>query len=217
MTLLDKKLTINEIFYSIQGESYLTGLPCIFVRLTGCHQRCCYCDTEYAFYEGQKKSLTSIIDEIQKFPCSSVLLTGGEPLLQENCGVLAQALLDRHYRVAVETGGARDIRVLPNSVIKIMDLKTPASGEEKKNLYSNLEYLKAQDEVKFVLMNDSDLQWALKMVDKYSIDQLCHVSFSPTERDFLPVVAEAILKSERLIRLQVQFHKIIWPEQKRGY
>src|SRR3989338_10069971 len=128
-TDLTKTLTINEVFFSIQGESYLAGLPCIFIRLTGCHQRCVYFDTEYAFYEGKKMSLETIFEQISEYPCKNVLVTGGEPLLQSNTGLLMRKLLESGYQVSVETSGNRDISGLPREVIKIMDLKTTGSGE----------------------------------------------------------------------------------------
>lgn len=216
-TLLEKSLTINEIFCSIQGESYLVGLPCVFVRLTGCHQRCTYCDTEYAFYEGQKMTLQQILAEIEKYGIKNVLLTGGEPLLQDNCKVLAKILLEQNYRVSIETGGNRDITVLPADVIKIMDLKTPASSEAWRNNYDNVAALTSKDEVKFVIVDQADLDWSFKTVERYKLDQICHVSFSSTNKELLPVLADAIVASQKPIRLQVQFHKIIWPEKDRGY
>ncbi len=215
--LLKKYLTINEIFCSIQGESYLAGLPCVFVRLTGCHQRCTYCDTEYAFYEGQKMTIANILAEIEKYGVKNVLLTGGEPLLQDNCKVLAQILIEQNYQVSVETGGNRDITVLPANVIKIMDLKTPASSEAGRNNYDNVPALTAKDEVKFVIMDQTDLDWSLATVERFKLDQICHVSFSPTNKELLPILADAIVASKKPIRLQVQFHKIIWPEKDRGY
>ncbi len=215
--VLEKKLTINEIFHSIQGESYLAGLPFWFVRLTGCHQRCVYCDTEYAFYEGKKQTLDDILRHLQTRACQNVLLTGGEPLLQDNCGLLAEQLLERGYQVCVETGGARDVRAVPRAVVKIMDLKTPDSGECHRNRYDNLEVLEAKDEVKFVVMGQKDLDWSLDAVKQYCLIGRCHVSFSPIDRAFLPVMAEAILASGLPIRLQYQMHKLIWPEKDRGY
>ena len=215
--LLNKKLTINEIFCSIQGESYLAGLPCVFVRLTGCHQRCSYCDTEYAFYEGRKMTLEEIVLEVEKYGIKNVLLTGGEPLLQDNCKVLAQILIDKNYRVCVETGGNRDITVLPADVIKIMDLKTPASKEEHRNHYDNVEALTPKDEVKFVIVDEGDLTWSLATVERFKLDQICHVSFSPTNKELLPILADAIVASKKPIRLQVQFHKMIWPDKDKGY
>lgn len=214
---LNKKLTVNEIFYSIQGESYLAGLPCVFIRLTGCHQRCVYCDTEYAFYEGKKLTIANILEAIAGYSCKNALLTGGEPLLQDNAPLLAEVLLERGYRVAVETGGNRDISRLPAAVVKVLDLKTPSSGECERNNYENLRHLTAQDEIKFVVMNESDADWAIAEVKKRRLTELCRVSLSPTERGLLPMLAEKILKSGLEIRLQTQLHKIIWPEKRKGF
>jgi 7-carboxy-7-deazaguanine synthase len=214
---LQKKLTINEIFYSIQGESFLAGLPCIFIRLTGCHQRCVYCDTEYAFYGGKKLTMVDILDAITAYPCRNVLLTGGEPLLQDNVPLLAEILLERGYRVAVETGGNRDISRLSRKVVKILDLKTPSSGECERNNYENLRHITANDEIKFVVMNESDTDWAIQETQQRSLTKLCRVSFSPTDRVLLPMLAEKILKSGLEIRLQTQLHKLIWPEKRKGF
>ena len=210
------KLTLNEIFYSIQGESYLAGLPCVFIRLTGCHQRCVYCDTSYAFYEGHKVTVSGIFAEIQKYDCQNVLITGGEPLLQANTPFLAQFLLDRGYRVAIETGGNRPIEVLPREVIKVMDLKTPGSGESHRNRYENLTHLETKDEVKFVVVDEHDVDWSLGQIQEHQLVQRCHVSLSPTRNEFLPRVAQKILDSGLRIRLQHQFHKTIWPGMVRG-
>lgn len=217
MTDLNKKLTINEIFYSIQGESYLAGLPCVFVRLTGCHQRCTYCDTEYAFYEGSKMTLGEIVEKITSYGCQNVLLTGGEPLLQENCPGLAEVLLEQGYQVAIETSGNRHVDRLPKAVIKVMDLKTPGSGEEHRNTYENLRFLDSKDEVKFVNTSLEDAEWSLRIAKEYDICKICHVSFSVTDLGLLPELADKILKSGLPIRLQTQFHKQIWPEKEKGY
>lgn len=211
-----KKLTVNEIFYSIQGESYLTGLPCVFVRLTGCHQRCTYCDTEYAFYEGEKMSLAAILEKVAAYPVKNVLITGGEPLLQTNTGLLARLLLTAGYRVAIETSGDLDIRRVPREVIKIMDLKTPGSGEMHRNNYDNISYLEKKDEVKFVVTGAEDVVWSLRVIHERHLTEVCHVSISPTERAFLPDLAGQVLEEGLPIRLQTQFHKDIWPGSTRG-
>lgn len=214
---LEKKLTINEIFFSIQGESYLTGLPCIFIRLTGCHQRCVYCDTEYAFYEGKKMTLGTILEKITEFPCKNVLITGGEPLLQSNTGLLMHKLLELGYKVAVETSGNRDISGLPKEVTKIMDLKTPASGEVQMNNYNNIGYLDSKDEIKFVVMNEEDIDWSIAMTREKKLDSICHVSLSPTSQNLNELIADRILKSGMTIRQQIQLHKLIWLQKERGY
>lgn len=212
-----KTLTINEMFFSIQGESYLAGLPCIFIRLTGCHQRCVYCDTEYAFYEGKKMSLALILEEMSKYPCKNILITGGEPLLQSNTPLLMQKLLESGYQVAVETSGNRNISGLPRAVIKIMDLKTPASGEVALNNYNNIQYLDAKDEVKFVVMNEPDIDWSIAMIREKKLEALCHLSVSPAAENLNQLIAEKILESGMAIRQQIQLHKLIWPHKERGY
>lgn len=214
---LHKLLTVNEIFFSIQGESYLAGLPCVFVRLTGCHQRCTYCDTEYAFYEGKKMTIGDILNSIGAYACHNVLLTGGEPLLQGNCGLLAEELLQRGYRVSVETSGNRDVRLVPLAVIKIMDLKTPGSGEMELNTDENLNYLDAKDEVKFCVTDAADIAWSIEQIQARNLCNLCHVSISPTAVGLLPKIADAVLASGLPIRVQTQLHKIIWPAKDRGF
>lgn len=216
MNPTDRQLTINEIFYSIQGESYLAGLPFVFVRLTGCHQRCTYCDSEYAFYEGRKMTLQQILDKVATFPCKRVLITGGEPLLQSQAPILMQELLKLNYTVSVETGGNRDISVVPDGVIKIMDLKTPASGECERNNYDNLNHLNPTDEIKFVIANESDIPWAMEQIKSRKLDELCHVSLSTTDLKLNATIAKSILDSGITIRQQIQLHKLIWPESKRG-
>lgn len=213
---LDKKLTITEIFHSIQGESYLAGLPCVFIRLTGCHQRCTYCDTDFAFYGGEKKTLSEIMKTVEDFGCKNVLITGGEPLLQGNVGALAELLLSQGYSVAIETSGALPVTRVPRAVIKIMDLKTPGSGEEHRNDYTNIESLEAKDEIKFVVTGGADLDWALEQIRSRSLCKRCHVSISPTNKHLLGNCADAILNSGQQIRLQTQFHKLIWPGVDRG-
>ncbi|MCP5463434.1 MAG: radical SAM protein [Deltaproteobacteria bacterium] len=213
---MQKKLTINEIFYSIQGESYLAGLPCVFIRLTGCHQRCTYCDSEFAFYEGQKKSIAQILESIKEYPCRNVLVTGGEPLLQDNATLLMSALLQEGYHVAVETGGNRSLEKVPKEVVKVMDLKTPSSGECERNNYNNLNFILPQDEIKFVVQNSDDIDWAIETVQKYQLEQKAHVSISPTKHELLPTMAEKILESGLKIRQQVQLHKLIWPGVEHG-
>jgi 7-carboxy-7-deazaguanine synthase len=214
---LSKLLTINEIFHSIQGESYLAGLPFVFVRLTGCHQRCVYCDTEYAFYEGKKMTIGDILEKVESYACKNVLLTGGEPLLQGNCGLLAEELLKRGYRVSVETSGNRDVRQVPREAVKIMDLKTPGSKEMELNTYENLNHLEAKDEVKFCVTDEADLAWSIDQIRERKLYNLCHVSISPTAEGLLPKIADAVLASGFPIRVQTQLHKIIWPAKDRGF
>lgn len=195
----------------------MTGLPFVFVRLTGCHQRCVYCDTAYAFKGGEKKTVQNILDEVSHFPCRHVLITGGEPLLQANTPLLAQSLLDKGYVVSIETSGNRDVSVLPPAVIVVMDLKTPGSHEEGRNNYANIDLLKPKDEVKFVVTDEGDVRWSLAKVSEFSLTLRCHVSMSPTAMSLHPVIAKHILESGLNIRQQTQLHKIIWPERDRGY
>jgi 7-carboxy-7-deazaguanine synthase len=161
--------------------------------------------------------MVDILDAITAYPCRNVLLTGGEPLLQDNVPLLAEILLERGYRVAVETGGNRDISRLSRKVVKILDLKTPSSGECERNNYENLRHITANDEIKFVVMNESDTDWAIQETQQRSLTKLCRVSFSPTDRVLLPMLAEKILKSGLEIRLQTQLHKLIWPEKRKGF
>lgn len=214
---MEKKLTIQEIFYSIQGESYLAGLPCVFVRLTGCHQRCVYCDTEYAFYGGEKMTVEEIDHRVKKFSCKNLLITGGEPLLQSNTPHLAAHFLKQGFRVAIETSGSLPIETLPKGVIRIMDLKTPGSGECDKNRYENLRHLDRSDEVKFVITNSDDMDWALATIREYRLCDLCHVSMSPIQAQLLPLMADRVLAAAMPVRVQHQLHKFIWPNKERGF
>ena len=172
-------LKINEIFKSIQGESSYAGLPCIFVRLTGCNLRCTYCDTEYAFYEGKEMSVADVVKAVESCGISLVEITGGEPLLQKEVYPLMQALLDKKYTVMLETGGSLSLDEVPETVIKIMDLKCPSSGEEPRNHYANLGQLTFQDEVKFVIQTREDYDWCKKILIEYSIPEKTQVLFSP--------------------------------------
>jgi len=160
MSEREKKLTINEIYFSVQGESTWAGLPCVFVRLTFCDLRCTYCDTEYAFYEGKKRSLGEIVDDVLTFDCPLVEITGGEPLLQRNALPLMAMLADADRTVLLETSGAHDISAVDPRVHRIMDLKTPGSGEVERNLFSNIDYLTSRDEVKFVIGSREDYEWS---------------------------------------------------------
>ena len=176
----EQTLTINEIYHSIQGESTWTGQPCVFVRLTFCNLRCNYCDTEYAFYEGKKQTLNEIVDTVAGFHCPLVEITGGEPLLQKNVLPLMSMLCDADYTVLLETSGAHDISKVDLRVHRIMDLKTPGSGEVDKNLWSNIDSLSARDEVKFVMGSREDYEWSRDKVQRYDLPSRCHaVLFSP--------------------------------------
>ncbi|MCC6794364.1 MAG: radical SAM protein [Candidatus Hydrogenedentes bacterium] len=216
--ITDASLTITEIYKSVQGESTWVGLPCIFVRLTGCNLRCVWCDTEYAFYGGKKMSVEAVVTECEALDCKLVEITGGEPLLQKHCGTLAQALLDRGFTVLCETSGALPIDRLPAEVIKIMDLKCPGSGEEEKNDWSNIERLSPRDEVKFVIADRADYEWSRDVVRKYDLTARCNeVLFSPVFGPIEPkAMVEWILEDKLPVRFQLQLHKFVWPPDQKG-
>lgn len=210
-------LKINEIFKSIQGESSHSGLPCIFVRLTGCNLRCTYCDTEYAFYEGKEMPVADVIKAVEGFGISLVEITGGEPLLQKEVYSLMQALLQKKYTVMLETGGSLSLDEVPKAVIKIMDLKCPSSGEEPRNQYANLDQLTFQDEVKFVIQTREDYDWCKKVLVEYSIPEKTQVLFSPVyDKLDLKDLAKWILEDNLPVRLQTQLHKVIWSKDAIG-
>jgi 7-carboxy-7-deazaguanine synthase len=210
-------LKINEIFKSIQGESSHAGLPCIFVRLTGCNLRCTYCDTEYAFYEGKEMSVADIVKSVDSCGISLVEITGGEPLLQKEVYPLMQALLEKKYTVMLETGGSLSLEEVPQAVIKIMDLKCPGSGEESRNNYHNLSHLTLQDEVKFVILNRQDYDWCKQILNKYEIHKKAPVLFSPVyDKLDLKDLAKWVLEDNLPVRLQTQLHKVIWSKDAIG-
>ena len=218
MTEREKTLTINEIYYSIQGESTWAGEPCVFVRLTFCDSRCTYCDTEYAFYEGKKRPLKEIVDAVAAFQCPLVEITGGEPLLQKNVLPLMTMLADAGRTVLLETSGAHDISRVDPRVHRIMDLKTPGSGESARNLFSNIEHLTQRDEVKFVIGSREDYEWSREQVGRYALAQQCRaVLFSPIFGRIDPrEIVEWILADKLPVRFQLQMHKFIWTPTKRG-
>ena len=210
-------LRINEIFYSIQGESSMAGLPCIFVRLTYCNLRCSYCDTEYAFYEGTDYSFEKILSEIKKYNSNLVEITGGEPLVQKEVLPLMKMLGDLGYNVMIETGGSLPIKEIDPRVKVIMDLKCPSSKMSHKNLYENINYLKQNDEVKFVIGNREDYEWSKDIIEKYFLTEKRTILFSNVFSELEPVqLAEWILKDNLNVRFQIQMHKYIWDPAKRG-
>lgn len=211
-------LKVNEIFYSIQGESTNAGLPCVFIRLTYCNIRCVYCDTEYAFYEGTDRSVEEIINEVKSFGCRLVEITGGEPLVQENVHILMKQLCDMGYDVMIETGGSLPIELIDNRVKVIMDLKTPYSKMEKKNRYENINYLKPDDEVKFVIGSREDYDWARTILSKYDlVNKVKQVLFSPVFDKVENIdLAKWILDDKLNVRFQLQMHKYIWHPETRG-
>lgn len=209
--LADESLRISEIFFSLQGETSRVGLPTVFVRLTGCPLRCTYCDTTYAFTGGQTMSLQSILQQVAQYSPRFITVTGGEPLSQKNSLLLMRALCDAGYEVSLETGGMLDVSGVDERVSKVVDLKTPASGEMARNLLSNLEHLYPQDEIKFVLCGEADYQWAKQMMTEHRLAERCDVLFSPAQGQLAPKeLAEWILRDRLPVRLQVQLHKILW-------
>lgn len=206
-------LRIYEIFHSVQGESSRIGLPTVFVRLTGCPLRCGYCDTEYAFSGGGNQTVEEILTQVAAFNTPYVCVTGGEPLAQKGCLVLLKALCDAGYSVSLETSGAMDISQVDSRVSVIMDIKTPESGEESKNLWANIDHLKPKDEVKFVLCSRHDYDWAKGIVQQYALTQKAHVLFSPVYQAVKPAaLADWILADQLPVRMQLQLHKILWGE-----
>lgn len=207
-------LRITEIFYSLQGETSRVGLPTVFVRLTGCPLRCTYCDTAYAFTGGQNMSLAAILAEIMRYSTPYVTVTGGEPLAQKNCLPLLSALCDAGYQVSLETSGAMDVTEVDQRVMKILDIKTPASNEMEKNLWSNLAALKTHDEIKFVLCDEEDYTWAKRVLRDRELTKICPVLFSPTHEQLSPTtLADWILRDNLPVRMQIQLHKLLWGMQ----
>lgn len=208
-------LKINEIFFSLQGETSTAGLPTIFIRLTGCPLRCRYCDTEYAFYDGEKQSIGTIIETIRDYNTRYVTVTGGEPLAQKNCLPLLSVLCDAGYRVSLETSGAMDISDVDPRVVRILDLKTPGSNEVNRNRYQNINALTRNDEVKFVICDRNDYEWARETLDRYSLDDICSVLFSPGHTQLSATdLADWILADQLPVRFQMQLHKSLWGDVK---
>ncbi|PKO51806.1 MAG: 7-carboxy-7-deazaguanine synthase QueE [Betaproteobacteria bacterium HGW-Betaproteobacteria-2] len=207
-------LKVHEIFHSVQGESSRIGLPTVFVRLTGCPMRCVYCDTEYAFSGGSNMSLEQIMEKVAGYGARYVTVTGGEPLAQKKCLELLSRLCDAGYEVSLETGGAIDTSGVDPRVAVILDVKTPGSGEMENNRWDNLQRLKSNDEVKFVLCDRADYDWAKKILAEYGIAEKCSVLFSPVHgRLDAAALAEWILADRLPVRMQVQLHKILWGEK----
>jgi 7-carboxy-7-deazaguanine synthase len=210
-------LKINEIYYSVQGESTKAGLPCVFVRMTYCNLRCSYCDSEYAFYEGNDFSIDEIISKVKEYNCTLVEITGGEPLFQDESLPLMQKLADSGYEVLLETGGSLSVKEVDPRVKIIMDLKTPSSGMMKKNMYENIKFLKKDDEFKFVIGNRDDYLWAKEILAKYGLDKKCEILFSVIFEKLQPVeLVNWILEDKLNVRFQLQMHKFIWKPDERG-
>jgi 7-carboxy-7-deazaguanine synthase len=205
------ELRITEIFYSIQGESSKTGLPTVFVRLTGCPLRCRYCDTEYAFYGGEKMTLPAILDRVGEYRTPHVTITGGEPLAQKHCLTLLESLCDRGYQVSLETGGALDIAPVDKRVLIVLDIKTPGSGEVDRNRWQNLDLLKPTDQIKFVICDRADYEWSWQILRERALDRRCEVLFSPSHGQLDAArLADWILEDQLPVRLQIQLHKYLW-------
>ncbi len=210
------ELRINEIFFSLQGESTRVGLPTVFVRLTGCPLRCGYCDTAYAFHEGKTRAIDDVLAEVATHPTRYVCVTGGEPLAQRNCLVLLNRLCDAGYSVSLETSGAIDVAEVDARVSRIVDIKTPGSGESSKNLWENLPQLNSGDEIKFVITSEADYAWAAGILRDKKLSTICTVLFSPSFGEVQPdQLAGWILRDALPVRMQLQLHKILWGE-KRG-
>lgn len=211
-------LTVNEIFYSIQGEATRAGSPCVFVRLTACDLRCSWCDTEYAFYEGRKQSLDEVVAEVERHGCRLVEITGGEPLLQDDVYPLMEALIARGNTVMLETGGHRPVARVPREVIKIVDVKCPGSGESDKNHWDNLAVLSDRDEVKFVVKDRADYEFARDVICRHDLPgRVAAVLLSPVHGVLHPQELAAWILADHLpVRLQLQVHKLIWPAHTRG-
>jgi len=214
-------LLVNEIFKSVQGESWFAGLPCVFVRLTGCNLRCNYCDTQYAYEDGQEFSVEELVERAIGYPAFGgtqlVAITGGEPLLQDDTPELAEALLQRAKTVLVDTNGSFDIDILPKGIVRIVDVKCPDSGQSEKMLWENMDRLVKTDEVKFVLQSRRDYEWAKSVLEDYELLQRCMVLFSPAFGILQPrTLAEWMLEDNLTVRLNLQLHKYIWSPDRRG-
>ena len=211
MKQFNNQLRITEIFHSLQGESVTVGLPTVFVRLTGCPLRCQYCDTAYAFSGGEIREIDEVCDTVASYQCHYVCVTGGEPLAQPGCLDLLKKLCDAGYSVSLETSGARDISNVDQRVMVVMDLKTPDSLESAKNLLTNLDYLKAEDQIKFVLCSRNDYEWACTIINEYRLSERVQLLFSPSWNQLNPTdLANWIVQDKLPVRFQLQLHKILW-------
>lgn len=205
------RLRITEIFYSLQGETRTVGLPTVFVRLTGCPLRCQYCDTAYAFTGGTYHTISEIVEQVAQYGARYVTVTGGEPLAQKECHALLTALCDEGYEVSLETSGHIPLDGVDHRVVKVMDIKTPGSEESQRNHWLNLNYLQAQDQIKFVICHREDYDWSKKIIVEHQLNQLCEVLFSPSYgQQNQQELAEWILEDRLPVRFQVQLHKVLW-------
>ena len=210
-----ERLKITEIFHSLQGEAQFAGMPTVFVRLTGCPLRCHYCDTAYAFYGGEWWNLPDILERVASFATHDVCVTGGEPLAQRSCTTLLAALCDQGHRVSLETSGALNIGDIDNRVSRVVDVKTPGSGEDARNIYPQLQTLKELDQIKFVITSRADYEWSRATLQEQALDKRCGVLFSPSFGQLEPrELAEWILADRLPVRFQVQLHKLLWGEER---
>lgn len=211
MSELAAQLRITEIFFSLQGETSRIGFPTVFIRLTGCPLRCVYCDTSYAFTGGKNYTLAEILAQVAQYTPRYVTVTGGEPLAQRNCLALLKALCDAGYHASLETSGALDISAVDARVMRVVDIKTPASGEVDKNRWDNIELLTSQDEIKFVLCDEIDYNWASQILAQHHLADKCEVLFSPAQGALSATqLADWILRDHLPVRFQLQLHKILW-------
>jgi len=210
----DNRLKITEIFFSLQGEALTVGIPTTFIRLTGCPLRCQYCDTEYAFSGGEWMSLDEILEQAATNKTRYVTVTGGEPLAQKSCIDLLTMLCDAGYEVSLETSGALDVSAVDSRVVKVMDIKTPGSGEENRNRLENISYISAQDQIKFVICDEQDYQWCREFLQRHKLNERCEVLFSPSfEQLQARDLADWILRDGLPVRMQMQLHKLLWGDQ----
>ncbi|OOZ40128.1 7-carboxy-7-deazaguanine synthase QueE [Solemya pervernicosa gill symbiont] len=208
-----QQLRISEIFYSLQGESRSVGWPTVFIRLTGCPLRCNYCDTEYAFTGGESIAIESILEQVAQFGAHHVCVTGGEPLAQKGCLKLLTELCDLGYETSLETSGALDISTVDERVVRVVDVKTPDSGESSRNLLENLQYLTARDQLKFVICSREDYEWSRSIIAEHKLSERCEILFSPIHEAQDPTeLAEWILEDRLHVRFQLQLHKLLWRE-----
>jgi len=210
-----ERLKLTEIFYSLQGEAQFVGLPTVFVRLTGCPLRCHYCDTSYAFHGGEWWTLPDILEKVGQFGARDVCVTGGEPLAQRTCLTLLRELCDRGFRVSLETSGALSVAEVDPRVSRVVEVKTPGSGEEARNLYPQLQILKEPDQIKFVITSRADYEWSRGKLRELALAERCGVLFSPSYGQLEPrELAEWILADRLPVRFQVQLHKLLWGEER---
>jgi 7-carboxy-7-deazaguanine synthase len=208
-----ERLKLTEIFYSLQGEAQFVGLPTVFVRLTGCPLRCQYCDTAYAFHGGEWWNLPDILEHVAQFGARDVCVTGGEPLAQRSCLTLLRELCDRGFRVSLETSGALSVADVDPRVSRVVDVKTPGSGEEQRNLYAQLQSLREPDQIKFVITSRADYEWSRTKLRELALAERCGVLFSPSYGQLeARELAEWILADRLAVRFQVQLHKLLWGE-----